>query len=118
MYSLFVPLIVELFNITNILLWHDFYLKLQLHLIFSTFTFQLLSIMKTRFFLLFIFTVVTITHSVALPPPPPPPDPGDAPGCWPPPCIPIDGGISLLIAAGVVYGGRKLYVIQKEKKSL
>lgn len=38
-------------------------------------------------------------------------------GCWPPPCIPIDGGISLLIAAGAVYGGRKLYQKHKESKT-
>ena len=36
-------------------------------------------------------------------------------GCWPPPCVPIDGGISLLIAAGAIYGGSKLYSKQKTK---
>lgn len=36
-------------------------------------------------------------------------------GCWPAPCIPIDGGISLLIAAGALYGGKKLY--NKHKQS-
>lgn len=41
--------------------------------------------------------------------PPPPPGGGGGPICWPPPCIPIDGGISLLIAAGVIYGSSKLY---------
>ena len=35
-------------------------------------------------------------------------------GCWPPPCIPIDGGISLLIAAGVAYGGRKMHNSRKK----
>lgn len=34
--------------------------------------------------------------------------------CWPPPCIPIDGGISLLIAAGAIYGSKKLYTKNKE----
>ncbi len=54
----------------------------------------------------------------------PPPHPsngnqnGGHPGCWPPPCIPIDGGISLLIAAGAIYGGRKLYKNKKEENSL
>lgn len=33
---------------------------------------------------------------------------GTGAGCWPPPCIPIDGGIGLLIAAGIVFGGRQL----------
>lgn len=74
--------------------------------------------MSKRFLLLFIFVFGIVTLSRALPPPPPPPDGGDEPGCWPPPCIPVDGGISLLIAAGVVYGGRKLYSKQKEKNAL
>ena len=32
---------------------------------------------------------------------------GGPPPCWPPPCIPIDGGISALLAAGLLYGGAK-----------
>jgi hypothetical protein len=36
-------------------------------------------------------------------PPPPPPPPA------PPPGVPIDGGIFLLMGAGLVYGARKLY---------
>ena len=38
-------------------------------------------------------------------------------GCWPPPCIPIDGGISILIAAGALYGGNKLYDTHKQSKT-
>ena len=34
--------------------------------------------------------------------------PGGAGGCIPPPCVPIDGGISILIAAGVALGGKKI----------
>lgn len=44
------------------------------------------------------------------PPPPPPPPP-----CWPPPCIPIDGGAGFLIAAGVAYAGKKIYDRKKNK---
>ncbi len=33
----------------------------------------------------------------------------DDPGCWPPPCVPIDGGVGWLVAAGALYGGRKAY---------
>ena len=47
----------------------------------------------------------------------PPPAPG-GPGCWPPPCVPIDGGISILVIAGAVYGGKKLYFDNKKRKSL
>lgn len=32
---------------------------------------------------------------------------GGPPPCWPPPCIPIDGGMSALVAAGLLYGGAK-----------
>ena len=42
--------------------------------------------------------------------PPPPPGGGGSgsdPPCWPPPCIPIDGGIGFLLAAGIAYGGKK-----------
>ena len=31
------------------------------------------------------------------------------PPCFPPPCIPIDGGTSILIAAGLIWGGKKAY---------
>ena len=41
----------------------------------------------------------------------------DGPGCWPPPCtVPLDGGITFLIAAGAIYGGKKLF--DNKKKSL
>lgn len=33
---------------------------------------------------------------------------GAGAGCWPPPCIPIDGGIGFLVAAGLAFGGKKL----------
>lgn len=72
--------------------------------------------MNTRYLLILFFTLFFTAFCVALAPPPPPPPGG--PGCWPPPCIPIDGGISLLIAAGAIYGGRKLYSKQKEKNAL
>ncbi len=35
--------------------------------------------------------------------------PGGQGGCIPPPCVPIDGGISLLVAAGVALGGKKIF---------
>ncbi len=35
------------------------------------------------------------------PPPPPPPPPGSG--------VPIDGGVFLLLAAGLIYGSKKLY---------
>lgn len=41
--------------------------------------------------------------------PPGPPGGGGTPPCWPPPCIPIDAGASILIAAGLAFGSRKVY---------
>lgn len=50
--------------------------------------------------------------------PPGPPGGGGPPGgCWPPSaCIPLDGGISFLLLAGVAYGGKKVYDISKDNK--
>ncbi|MBX2982306.1 MAG: hypothetical protein WBB32_11485 [Flavobacteriales bacterium] len=39
------------------------------------------------------------------------------PPCWPPPCIPIDGGLSLLIGAGALLGGKKALDARKARKS-
>jgi hypothetical protein len=36
------------------------------------------------------------------------PPPGGTPECWPPPCIPIDGGVMFLLAAGLAFGGKTL----------
>ena len=52
---------------------------------------------------------------MAQPGPPPGGGPGNDPPCWPPPCIPIDGGVSLLVAAGLAFGGKKVYNISKQK---
>ena len=49
---------------------------------------------------------------------PGPPMGGGTPACWPPPCpIPLDGGISLLIAAGAALGGKKFYDFRKSAKN-
>lgn len=68
--------------------------------------------------LIFGFLISTIAFSI----PPNPPAGGGAAGgggngppCWPPPCIPIDGGISFLILAGAAYGGKKAYDFRKKK---
>jgi hypothetical protein len=42
---------------------------------------------------------------------PPPDDPGNDPA------LPVDGGLSLLLAAGAAYGGRKLYRTRRENES-
>lgn len=95
-----------------------FYYKLRLQIIFITFTLNILLNMNTKIITLIIIVFGFATFCMAAPAPPPSGATGGAPGCWPPPCIPIDGGISLLIAAGAIYGGRKLYSNQKEKNTL
>jgi len=48
-----------------------------------------------------------------------PPDPGGGgggPNCFPPPCVPVDGGLSWLLLAGSIYGGKKIYDQSKEEK--
>ncbi len=44
----------------------------------------------------------------------PPGGPGGAP-CWPPPCVPVDGGISILVAIGAFFGGKSFYDFLKTK---
>ena len=43
-----------------------------------------------------------VTSAIAQPPPPPPQD------------IPLDGGLISLLAAGIAYGGRKLYKAKQQ----
>jgi len=46
-----------------------------------------------------------------------PPGPPDSPPCGGPfgPACPIDGGVSLLVAAGLAYGGKKTYSLGRKK---
>ncbi len=76
--------------------------------------------MKTKLILILLFSVYFIADIIAAPtfPGGTGGGPGGHPDCWPPPCVPIDGGISLLIAAGAIYGGKKLYDARKEKNTL
>ncbi len=69
--------------------------------------------MKKLFSLLFFTLLLSTTSLIAQPP-----DPGGGgdglPNCFPPPCVPIDGGLSWLLLAGAAYGGKKLYNTSKE----
>jgi len=42
---------------------------------------------------------------------------GGAAPCWPPPCVPLDGGISFLLAIGAAYGAKKAYQGLKEEEN-
>ena len=68
---------------------------------------------KSLFLILFFMLVIGLEFAIAAGGPPGPPT--GPPPCWPPPCvIPLDGGISLLVAAGIAYGGKKIYDSRKK----
>lgn len=67
-----------------------------------------------QLFLIAFFAVIGAVSYAAAPPPPPP---GNGPACWPPPCVPIDGGITLLMAAGAAYGAKKFHESRKKGES-
>ena len=71
--------------------------------------------MKQLAFILVVFFMFVCSQSLLSAPGPPP---AINPPCWPPPCIPIDGGISALVAAGVAYGAKKLYDKKKKDSNL
>ena len=52
------------------------------------------------------FNIIVMDEVLAAGPPGPPGGGGDPP-CWPPPCVPIDGGMGFLLASGLAYGGKK-----------
>ena len=56
--------------------------------------------------------------SVAQPPAGPPFDGGDTntPPCFDPECVPIDGGVGFLIAAGAVLGMKKIKNHKKQSR--
>lgn len=60
---------------------------------------------------LFVFCIFfTASKALSMAPPPPPPPAAGGPN------IPIDGGVSILIAAGVGYGAKKYYDKHKKNK--
>jgi hypothetical protein len=71
-----------------------------------------------RGILLFAILLSLFITSVVLADPPNPPPPGGSPtggGGGTPVGAPIDGGLSILLAMGAAYGGKKLYQARKEK---
>lgn len=66
--------------------------------------------MSTLLNFILVVSIIFIAEKVwsMAPPPPPPPAAGG-------PNVPIDGGIGLLIAAGVGYGAKKYYDKKKNK---
>ncbi len=70
---------------------------------------------------LILFTITAFILQTAVtfaqPGPPGPPGGGGTPPCWPPPCIPVDKGISVLIIAGLLLGAYKVYSSSKQKEA-
>lgn len=67
-----------------------------------------------------IFMLALNFEAFCQPPGGPPPG-GSVPGgtgppCWDPDCVPIDGGIGFLIAAGAVLGAKKVKDYRKQSR--
>ena len=68
---------------------------------------------KRKSTLLLVFALLTQSKLFA----PPPGTPGN-PGCWPPPCVPVDNGVIVLITAGIILGAKTLYDLQKKSNTV
>lgn len=51
-----------------------------------------------------------MNEAIAQPPPPP-----TGPPCWPPPCIPVDGGITYFTFAALLLGTIALFYSNRKK---
>lgn len=74
--------------------------------------------MKTLKLILVFFAIVALPLLSISDTPPPPPNGGGSggPGGGGTPVgAPIDGGMGILLALGLAYGGKKLYSMRKEK---
>jgi hypothetical protein len=58
-----------------------------------------------RYYTLLLFLLVISAKTTANPPPPPQPSPA----------VPIDGGLGILIGAGLALGSYKVYKLKKQK---
>lgn len=64
---------------------------------------------KNKLLFLFVIGLPCLLLSIPVPPT------NNQPNCWPPPCVPIDGGITALAAAGIAYGIYKIRPQKSEK---
>lgn len=64
---------------------------------------------------LILLTIIGIQTAHAQPPPPPPPS---GPPCWPPPCIPVNGGIIYAVIAAVAFGVYSFFRVKKAQSAV
>lgn len=75
--------------------------------------------MKKAFYIFSLMLMFSLAPFVSYAQPPNPGGGGNNdPNCYPPPCVPIDGGLSWLLIAGTVYGGKKMYDLGQDKKKV
>lgn len=73
-------------------------------------------LLKNCIVVLMLLTLSVVAHAQPGPPPPVTPPCGDPNNPFSPPCpIPIDGGATLLIAAGLAFGGKKALDLRKRQ---
>ena len=69
--------------------------------------------MKNRFIFFATIFIIFISLSIFGQPAGGGPPGSDGPPCWPPPCVPIDGGIGFLVAVAATIGIKKIYFTKK-----
>lgn len=82
---------------------------------------RIIKLFSISFLTVLLLQVQLNTALAQGPPNPPPGNPGCPPDCpgsphCPPRCVPIDGGLSLLIAAGIGIGAKKAYDRRKARQ--
>lgn len=73
-------------------------------------------IMKKTIALITTLVAIAFVNNIQAQPPDPGGGAGNTPSCFPPPCVPVDGGLSWLLIAGTIYGGKKIYNANKDKQ--
>ncbi len=74
--------------------------------------------MKTLKLILILFAITALPLLSLSDVPPPPPNGGPGGGGGTPVGAPIDGGVGILLAMGIAYGGKKLYSLRQSKDVL
>lgn len=71
--------------------------------------------MKKHKIVVVVFSITILAGDIFSAPPPPP---TGGPGCWPPPCVPVDNGLVFLVLAGIAFGAKKIYNSYKKSSTV